>query len=150
MSKRWFLAAALALAACGQAGVDDAPARRVGPDGDEVGTHTMDLRQAGQGYVFDVDQGSPDDDLGVVGGDGQRVPARDWLARTTEHLRLDLSNYTGAVSVFTGVDPLIDLSSYRERSSLLGTGATNHATCPPTCIHCPEQNLAFCASLCGL
>jgi hypothetical protein len=142
------MAAALLLAACGAEGIDDQPASRVAPEG-TTGVRTINLTEDDAAYVVDVEGGRTDDGLDVIGRDGARTPASDWLRETSHGIQLDIARYDGPVAIFTGVERVLDMSEYDDRAVGVFEEARGQGSCPPTCMHCPEQAVALCASMCG-
>jgi hypothetical protein len=85
----------------------------------------------------------------VIGRDGGRVPANDWFQETSHGIQFDLANYHGPIAIFTGVEQVLDMAEFEDRSSEAIDEARGRRACPPTCMHCPEQAVMFCATVCG-
>jgi hypothetical protein len=150
MKANWILGAVLFLGACGGGDTSDEGAAIVGNDGLLTETKTVDLTADGTTYAVDVrDDGGVAGDITVRSHRGD-LRLGEWLRDVRiSHNLAELTSDDNTLIVLTNVNDLAEDATPTELAREAREQARNGANCPEECLHCPEDNVFLCQSMCG-
>lgn len=149
MNKNWILGAVLVLGACG--GEDsDTGAALLGNNGELTEVKTIDLTADGRTYVVNVrENGGVSGDVTVNSRTGT-YQLDTWVDRVAvSHGRGTLTSDDGAFIVLTNIYEVAEDLTPEDLAREAREQAHSQANCPEECIHCPEDNVFLCQSMCG-
>ena len=149
MKATWILGAALFLGACGGAESDEGAAV-LGNDGQLTEVKTVDLTASGRTYVIDVrDDGGVGRDLKVRSNRGT-FAMNDWLSDVSlGHNVGTVTSDDGTFILMTNVHDIAEDVTPEDLAATAREQARGPGACPEECMHCPEDNVFLCQTMCG-
>lgn len=149
MKAIWILGAVLFLGACGGSETDEGAAV-VGNDGQLTEVKTVDLTADGRTYAVDVrDDGGVGADVSVHSHRGDFTLAA-WVNEVRlSHNLAELTSDDNTFIILTNVNDIVEDKNPTDMAREAREQARNSANCPEECIHCPEDNVFLCQSMCS-
>lgn len=149
MKANWILGAVLFLGACGGSETDEGAAV-IGNDGQLTEVKTVDLTADGRTYAVDVrDDGGVATDVNVRSHRGDFALA-DWVNEIRlSHNLAELTSDDNTFIILTNVNDISEDVNPTDMAREAREQARSQANCPEECIHCPEDNVFLCQSMCG-
>lgn len=150
MKSTWMLGVALLLGACGGA-ESDTGAEMLDQRGQVTETKTIDLTaDDGRTYAVDVrDDGGVAGDITVRSHRGD-LRLGEWLrdVKLTHNLN-ELTSDDNTFIILTNVNDIEADTTPADMAREAREQARSQANCPEECLHCPEDNVFLCQSMCG-
>jgi len=150
MKSTWMLGAVLFLGACGGAETDGESAALLTPDGEMTEVTSLDLTEDGRTYVIDVrDDGRVAGDVTVNTRRGIFALSK-WVDEVRRGHQLPvLSSDDGEFILLTDLGDIAEDNTPENLARKAREQARTGANCPEECLHCPEDNVFLCQSMCG-
>lgn len=151
MKAGWMFGVALALVACGGEETQTEGVAVLGDNGELTEVNTLDLTTAdGRTFVIDVrDDGGVAGDVTVNSRRGN-FTLQGWVNDVAlSHNLTAITSDDNTLILVTTVDAVIEDATPEDVASQAREQARSQANCPEECIHCPEDNVFLCQSMCG-
>ncbi len=145
-----FAPAVLFVAACAGTDTRDTSSGFELVGGEFVEVQQLDLTAENRTFVVAVsDDGSVAPDLTVRGRAGQR-PLTDWIANlAVAHSYSSITSDDGQLVIITNIDDINEGKTPEELASDAREQANMGQNCPEQCLHCPEDSVFLCQTLCS-